>query len=638
MNRNRSMRVDKILCLIFVLYSAFILFYSIYLIDPMVMGDGPEYLGMTISFHNHFTPDLRDEDIALREQILAKNAIHFDDKNNYSGYFESLNGVYYSYHFWIYSLFNLPFFVLLHYFNFNELRSFQITNSFLLLFSLFMVLNIRNRNLKLTQRSWLFLLLAFSPILLYLRWPHPEVFIYSFVVVSIASFLNNNYRLAVFASSIASLQNPAISILTFYFIICAWNASGLRLRELSILSILGSISAIPYIFYYLNYETTSLIVFLGVSSIRYISISKIFSLFFDFNFGLVVYIPLLVFMSLILLVISIKRKSPMIPSLWLVLIGMAIIYSTQLNWNCGMMYIHRYSLCMLPLIILIIIYNIPQESSRKISGYLLISLFITSIVTGVLLYDYDINNHVKFNNLSTIFLINAPGLYNPPYEVFVERSQNEELYSLTYPITLADPILLIYKGIPRKALTDYDNISVIEKLTYCSVRKKVYDDIKHENMNYINCGSKIFTFPYDKTELVGLKIVVQNNGTSSLYYGTNWYDWEDWSGTPTRWMENEATLIITSLENRTAALNLNALSFYHPRTLNIYVNHQPHIWAEVPTESFEEIKVLIDLNRGVNIVKLNVPEGCDRPCDIMEYQDERCLSLAIQNIKLTEIL
>lgn len=624
------MKADKIIRLMFILYFVSVLLYSIYFINPMVMGDGPEYLGMTISFHNHFTPDLRNEDIALREQILAKNAIHFDAKYDYSGYFESLNGAYYSYHFWIYPLFNLPVFALLHYFNFNELRSFQITNSFLLLFSLFMVLNIRNRNLKLTQRSWLFLLLAFSPILLYLRWPHPEVFIYSFVVVSITLFLNNSYRLAVFASSIASLQNPAILILTFYFIICGWNASGLRLRELSILSIFGSISAIPYIFYYLNYHSTSLIVFSGASSIRNISINKILSLFFDFNFGLVVYIPLLLFMSLFLLVTSIKRKSPMVPFLWLVLIGMAVIYSTQLNWNCGMMYIHRYSVCMLPLIILIIAYSLPEESAKKIYRYLFISLLITSAITGVSLYNYDTSNHVRFNTLSTMFLINAPGLYNPPYEVFAERSLNEELYTSTYPI------LLTYKGIPRKALTDYDNISVIEQLTYCSIRKTGYDNIKNEIISYINFGAKIFKFPYDKTEFVGFKVGLQKNGNVS--YGLNWYNWEDWSGTPTRWMENDATLIITSLENRTAALNFNALSFYRPRTLNLYVNNQPHAWAEVPTEGFVMVKVPVDLNRGVNIVKLKVPEGCDRPCDITGCEDKRCLSLAIQDIKITEIL
>ena len=301
MNWNSKGTVNKLLILIFILYSAFILFYSVYFINPILIGDGNEYLGMTISLFDHFTPDLREEDIALREQILAKNGIIFDEKYDYGGYFESLNGSYYSYHFWIYSLLNLPVFSILHHFNLNELRSFQITNSILLLFSLFMILNIKYTRLNRFQRSWLFLFLAFNPILLYIRWTHPEVFIYSFIVIGICFYLKNNYPLAVLASSIASLQSPAVSILTIYLIICGWNVSRHRLSELSLLFISGSISAIPYIFYYLNYHTTNLIVYYGVSSIRYITIDKILSLFFDLNFGLIVYIPLLMFMSLFLL-------------------------------------------------------------------------------------------------------------------------------------------------------------------------------------------------------------------------------------------------------------------------------------------------------------------------------------------------
>jgi len=63
---------------------------------------------MTVSFFDHLTPDLREEDIELRERIANKNGINFDKNFTYSGYFKSLGGAYYSYHFWIYSLFNLP--------------------------------------------------------------------------------------------------------------------------------------------------------------------------------------------------------------------------------------------------------------------------------------------------------------------------------------------------------------------------------------------------------------------------------------------------------------------------------------------------------------------------------------------------
>jgi len=116
-----------------------------------------------------------------------------------------------------------------------------------------------------------------------------------------------------------------------------------------------------------------------------------------------------------------------------------------------------------------------------------------------------------------------------------------------------------------------------------------------------------------------------------------WHHLENWDGTATRWMSDDATLMIYSDENRTADLSFQALSFYRPRTLEIYVNDLPHIWAEVPTEGFVMVKAPpISLNEGANIIRFQVPEGCERPCDIpeLENRDSRCLSVAVQNVAI----
>jgi len=456
-----------------------------------------EYLGMTVSFSNHLTPDLRAEDIALAEQIWNKNGIYFFGKDfTYPGYFKSLGGDWYSWHFWVYSLLNLPVFAFLHYFNFNELRSFQITNSLLLILSLFILLRITN--LTRSQKTWFFLFSACSPALLYVTWIHPEIFTYSFVVVAVAFYLKNDYRLAVLASSLASLQNPPLSILTIYIVIYGWKANGLRLRELSLLSVCASISLIPYIFYYQNYHVLSLIVSCGASNISYISFDKIFSLFFDLNFGMLPYIPLLMFLSIYALIASIARKNLVIPSLWLVLIIMATMCSTAGNWNCGMMYINRYSVWMLPIIVLICIYEIPKFSAKnkKINVYLCVAFLINLLIFGTLLYNYDGGNSVKFNFLSKEVLINTPGLYNPTYEVYAERALGRE-------IGFGDrlPIIFTYNSIPRKALTDYEGLSLIERVTDNPIKKANSEQIKKSKIGYINFENMISEFPYDELKL-----------------------------------------------------------------------------------------------------------------------------------------
>jgi hypothetical protein len=123
--------------------------------------------------------------------------------------------------------------------------------------------------------------------------------------------------------------------------------------------------------------------------------------------------------------------------------------------------------------------------------------------------------------------------------------------------------------------------------------------------------------------------------TIQLLWG--WYGLENWHGTPTRWMSDDAILMIYSDENRTADLSLQALSFHRPRTLELYVNDRPRIWAEeVPSTGFVVVKVPISLNDGANLVRFHVPEGCERPCDIPELKnkDNRCLSLAFQNVTI----
>ena len=118
-----------------------------------------------------------------------------------------------------------------------------------------------------------------------------------------------------------------------------------------------------------------------------------------------------------------------------------------------------------------------------------------------------------------------------------------------------------------------------------------------------------------------------------IYGTTGYYAYENWSGISTRWMRADGTINVLSPENRTAILNLQALSFYRNRTLEISTNGMPAAQVAVPT-SFVNVSVPIHLAKGANTVRLHVPEGCDRPGDMPEVNspDDRCLSVAVQNL------
>jgi hypothetical protein len=132
-------------------------------------------------------------------------------------------------------------------------------------------------------------------------------------------------------------------------------------------------------------------------------------------------------------------------------------------------------------------------------------------------------------------------------------------------------------------------------------------------------------------------ILIVDEESMSASLGDGWHGLEDWSGTPSRWMENDAILMIDSEENRTAELSFRARSYNRPRTLELYDSEDNLIGEAAISENFREIKMPIELEVGANSIRLHTPEGCDRPSEVSEgkSKDGRCLSLAFQEVKIT---
>jgi hypothetical protein len=658
-----SKRTEKILVVIFLIYSIFLLSHSAFFGNPAIMGDGHEYLGMTCSFFNHFTPDLRGEDIVLRDYVENKNNIHFPEKYNYGGYFKSLHGAYYSYHFWAYSLFNLPVFSFLHYFNLNELRCFQITNSLLLILSLGFIVYFASLN-KL-QKVWFFLLCAFNPVLFYIGWSHPEVFSYSFVIIAITFALQKKYYLAVMCSSIASLQCPPIVILTLYLLISGLKLSYERYHsgEAFRLLMFSSVSILPYIFYYVNYHKFSLIA--GRSAkIESISINKILSIFFDPNFGIIAYMPIILILALLKFAFDVKNKKTFALTIWAVIMLMATIYATQGNWNPGIMYIHRYTIPMIPLLILMSVKVF--EHRPKINTILLTIALISMVCTvSYFLYEYDESNHLSFSGLANTILINTPDIYNPHPEIFTERAvgREESEGSEWYYINQL-PVIYCYGNKPRKILCHSEDMEKLSFLFNFSINQSDIVVTKN-NLIYINYPPMIQIPNSSKIRIMhkwkeDMEDIVPELHLIKIKRGEGWtrhiechifiadriiielsggfYNLEHWQDTPTRWTSNNATILIYSPENRDSNLSFNVGSFYKPRNFQVYLNNELIHEQNILT-SFVEVEIPVKLKQGENVLRFYTADGCQRPVDIPELNnmDSRCLSLAFQNITLITI-
>jgi hypothetical protein len=168
----------------------------------------------------------------------------------------------------------------------------------------------------------------------------------------------------------------------------------------------------------------------------------------------------------------------------------------------------------------------------------------------------------------------------------------------------------------------------------------VYSDYAR-NASYI-ISSKILPYPPLAFSTKGYRLykptrIMDNASLYGIDKTDGWHYIELWNGLPANWMKSNATLTIYSERDLQATLSFNMLSFYTNRTLQVFYNDTIVIQAIVPT-NFIAMHVPINLKHGINQVRFNVPEGCNRPLDIGELNssDGRCLSVGIQNLTIYE--
>jgi hypothetical protein len=120
-----------------------------------------------------------------------------------------------------------------------------------------------------------------------------------------------------------------------------------------------------------------------------------------------------------------------------------------------------------------------------------------------------------------------------------------------------------------------------------------------------------------------------------MLLGEGWNRRENWAGTSTRWISNNATLSIYSGVTENAALKFRACSLHSPKTLEVYNGKTLQSKQNIST-NLSTVNIPITLKKGKNIINLNVPEGTESQCDFPELKsnDTGELSIAIQGVQL----
>jgi GT2 family glycosyltransferase len=118
-----------------------------------------------------------------------------------------------------------------------------------------------------------------------------------------------------------------------------------------------------------------------------------------------------------------------------------------------------------------------------------------------------------------------------------------------------------------------------------------------------------------------------------IILSTGWFRPEVKNDRHSRWIGDNAACELYLMDKCRFKLSLQAISFYRPRTLEIFLDDVLSSRFVIST-NLDTINMPMELENGYHKIRFQVPEGCERPRDTteMKSEDNRCLSISLQNI------
>jgi len=482
----RNISLKQINLTLFCIIAFMLLFLFTKRITPAIYGDGQEYFLLNQTFVNHFSPEVRPIDLQTAEKNLEERGDsshfgYFDGINNFIkskpkpmrnfwGAYSSYDNKIYTFHFWFYSLLNAPVTLLLKLLKTDQLRSFQLTNSIIILSILAYIIFISTlSDVRKTLATLLFLISGNS---WYISWSHPEIFSSACIFLALVLLYDKRYFWSVALAAIGSYQNPPIAFLIPFIFLKMLLDNGFKWKQFIPFGCVSLMTFLPPAFYYYHFKVINLLMVENVFYHQFITLDRIHSLFFDLNQGMILSLPIILPLFLFDVIKKTIRRQWKF-TLWfpIIIIAMAIPSIQQNNWNMGESIIVRYSLWMSMLIVFYFIVEFDWQT--RLHKILIPIALITQLTTVLVFGGFTPSGrqYVIFNSGSTWVLNHHPSWYNPEPEIFGERVlQHEGIDSTDSPIIYYDANKNPTKMMVHKSRIDslkhigFDNQAIINKL------------------------------------------------------------------------------------------------------------------------------------------------------------------------------
>ena len=444
----------------FVALAVFALFSILILRDlsnryPTLAGDIWEHWLICESFHAHGTPELRPEDMPPVYNEAARLGYSPHPPHPYA-YAPALDGRMYGVHFWAYAMCGVPAKAYLRWAGKSELAWPGLSNAMWFLLAVGIALFVSKAPLG--ERFALTGLAVAGSGWKYVAWPGSELFSWAWVLIAVVMYRDKRYGWSALAAGVAALQNPPVIVFGgFAFLAAVWE----RRWRAAVGTVFGTaVGLIPYAFFQYHFGKPNLIA-ADFARTAYITWGRTWSQLTDFNQGMLPFVPVLVFASVIGAGLILYRRNVIDLLLLGAAVSIGIGTEVSRNWNSGCEGLQRYLVWMLPLAAGVVVAGFGNGRVLWIVAAL--GVIVHSALIPIYREAEVLNDgYLSHNKIAKWVLIRYPKLYWAEPEVFVERTRHDDNWPMTpakYPIAFVRP-----DGTVSKMLIDGDSVDEVAKV------------------------------------------------------------------------------------------------------------------------------------------------------------------------------
>ena len=472
--------------IIIILLSAVIGFIYINSFTDVLKGDAE-------AFGDHFSFGITAEDAERAKLDFYNEADVLDEAYNINPYrhLHEYGDQKYSNHYGAYSALVVPVKMVLKAFGGYPVKAFYYTNFLLYMAAVVSVLFLSEADSK--QKLIIILLLIINPAVFYLSWIHTEIFIFSFVVIGLVFYYDNKHGRAIFFLSVASMQNLAVLPFAMMVGIDLIVQMIRKYRKTAVFKALPYAlcyipGLVPVISTYYRFHTINLVKEVSMEN-RYL-LHKAFDYAFDLNLGIFPYEPVILLLFILMAVAGLWKCTEKSLINILGVCGMVYVISNQLQINCGMQYIARYNVWIIPVLIFFVVMNWREiwGSDKMLYPAAASELAVTAFVilriwSGV--WDFSCN---QFAPWTQRIMSIAPEIYNPSHGIFYSRVAGKETYHSDRPAVYTD-----LDGHVRKILLSSDAHDIFDSDEFILVDTEG-NEIDKERLQRITIDEGDYTY------------------------------------------------------------------------------------------------------------------------------------------------